>query len=137
MNLEVRKLKIFFVIIVAVYLTGCTTSYSKLVRVEKPWIIEGRVLAQADGKPVSAQIVELGRMEKRGALGMFGGDFPFVFVKTDADGKFFISSAIAGYYTITANCPNVFGGLYESLGELRTDQHINRDFIFHPCLNVQ
>ena len=109
-------------------LTSCATSVPRLA---KPWTVEGRVVAEADGKPIALKGIDLLRFERRGLF--WGGDFPFVSLQTDENGKFSVSGVAAGRFTVASKCPAVFGGLFEPLGELNAGQHIERTFIFHTC----
>ena len=123
--------EIAIVALVASSLAGCSGT---LPRLAQPWTIEGRVVAETDGKPVVFKMVELERFESREVI--FGGDFPFMSVRTDADGKFFISGIVSGSYALRSKCPSTFGGLFEPLGQLNSGQHVEREFAFHTCLEA-
>jgi hypothetical protein len=110
-------------------LIGCAAA---IPRLSQPWVIEGRVVAETDGKPIAFKSIDLERFESRNLI--LGGHFPFVSVQTDVNGKFFISGVVAGDFALRSVCPSVFGGLFEPLGQLKAGQHIAREFVFHTCL---
>jgi len=107
---------------------GCTS----MPLLKEPWTIEGQLVTESDGKPMSSATIELLRFNGGGIL--YGYDKQFVSVQTDADGRFWISSPVAGSFTVSSKCPTLFGGLFEPLGRLHPGQHVRRNFVFHSCI---
>jgi len=112
-------------------ITSAVVGCASIPLLKEPWTIEGKLVNESDGKPMESATIELRRFNGGGIF--YSYDRQFISVQTDASGKFWISSPVAGAFIVSSKCPTIFGGLFEPLGELRAGQHIKRNFVFHSC----
>lgn len=99
---KVRRMKHALVILL-IAIAGCAEprDESAAIRLEHtPWAVDGTLVSE-DGRPVAGHNIEFLRVQ-RGADGRLGGYF-FASTRTDSAGRFFLSSNVAGIYTVIAS----------------------------------
>lgn len=91
-------------VICSVVLAGCAEQHSggaAAIRLEHtPWAVDGTLVSE-DGQSVAGHAVEFLRVQpdSDGRLGAY----VFASTRTDSAGRFFLSSTVAGRYTVIAS----------------------------------